>query len=122
MNNIELTSSGYIKLLATPDMVYGYFTGRYKSLTDEQAKKIVQKKMDDLYNAVCEDWYDGDIEVTFYDKECHDWWENLIENTKAVLEYNTEGWRNGVYSHDKVPTGNWLIEIPYPPKYIFEKT
>lgn len=119
MSDFELTSSGYVKLLANPDMVYGYFTGRYKSLTHEQAKTIVQKKMDDLYNAVCKDWYNGDIELTFYDKECYDWWENLVENTKAVPEYKTEGWRNS-YDYKEVPTGNWLIEIPYPPKYIFE--
>lgn len=118
MNNIELTSSGYIKFLSSPDMVYGYFTGRYKSLTDEQAKKIVQKKMNDLYNAVCEDWYGGEIEVTFFDRECYEWWNNLIENTKAVPEYD----RKNSYEHEKIPTGNWLIEIPRPPKYIFERT
>lgn len=117
--DIELTSSGYIKFLSDPELVYGYFTGKYKSLTTKQAKNIVQKKMNALYDAVCDDWYGGEIELTFYDKQSYEWWNTLLENTKSVPEYKIEGYK-GSYNYKEIPTGNWLIDIPKPPKYIFE--
>jgi len=121
LGNETLSGTAVYKLLGSPTLVSGYLSGgRYKSLTLEQAKRIVQKNLDDLYLGVqlhlgCEG-----IELTFRNKECYDWWNTVVDNVRVIQEMESNRY-NAWEPYTEVPTGYYSIYVDIPPKYIFEE-
>lgn len=106
LGNETLQDTAAHKLLSNPELFTGYLAGGiYENLSLEQAKRLVQRKMDDLYIGIqtlkgCEE-----VELTFRDEESYAWWNNLIDSITVVNVKNGYG-----------------IRIPsLPPKFIFEE-
>lgn len=106
LGNETLQDTSAFKLLGKPELVAGYLAGGiYENLSLEQAKRLVQRKMDDLYIGIqtlkgCEE-----VELTFRDEESYNWWNNLVNSITVVSVKNGYG-----------------IKIPsLPPKFIFEE-
>lgn len=106
LGNETLQDTAAYKLLGNPELVVGYLAGGvYKNLSLVQAKRLVQRKMDDLYIGIqtlkgCEE-----VELTFIDKESYNWWNNLVDSITVVSVQDGYG-----------------IRVPsLPPKFIFEE-
>lgn len=106
LGNETLQDTAAYKLLGNPKLVVGYLAGGiYKNLSLVQAKRLVQKRMNDLYIGIqtlkgCEE-----VELTFRDEESYAWWNNLIDSITVVNVKN-----------------GYSIRVPsLPPKFIFEE-
>lgn len=106
LGNETLQDTAAHKLLGNPGLFAGYLAGGiYENLSLEQAKRLVQKRMNDLYIGIqtlkgCEE-----VELTFIDEESYNWWNNLVDSITVVSVQDGYG-----------------IKIPsLPPKFIFEE-
>lgn len=106
LGNETLCGTAVYKLLGNPSLVAGYLAGgKYVELSLEGAKRIVQKRMDDLYLGVQIHLGCVDVELMFRNETCYTWWNTLVDNIQVVETKEGYG-----------------IKIPsLPPKYIFEE-